>query len=117
MIWTKVNFAERLGLLASSWKLATAGDDKDKTDGQKGSGEKGAGDDASGKQGKKGKRGKKGKQGAGEEGETAEGEKGSKANNQSAQNIPHLRRNVSIQCCRHGLQCQRSMDERGFGLL
>merc|ERR1719161_2701251 len=31
MIWTKTNFAERLGLLASSWKLATAGEDKDKT--------------------------------------------------------------------------------------
>jgi len=60
MIWTKTNFAERLGLLASSWKLATAGEDKDKMAGQ---GE-GSAEDAKKKKdaGKKGKKGKKGKE-------------------------------------------------------
>merc|ERR1740138_1191487 len=58
MIWTKANFAERLELLASSWKLATAGDgskDKDGGAGKDGGGD-GQGDDKKGKKGKKGKK-------------------------------------------------------------
>merc|ERR1719291_296783 len=69
LVWTKQNFAERLFLLAESWKLATAGKDKNAQAQQKEAEEAGADAAKTNEKGSKKKKGNKHK-GGDEKGDT-----------------------------------------------